>query len=85
MAEQSPIIILDANTHSKIFSPGATIIVSEASDQALFLLSNGARITDTTLPSGLKMPKAPDRYAWIVISNTMAQLLPHNMLCFLSC
>lgn len=54
------------------FPHGSVITVINGNDQAFFSIASHALITGTTLPSGLKMPSAPEGYAWTVTSPSTA-------------
>jgi len=67
--------ILEENTHLRIFPVGSVVMVSNRNDIGLFSLARGADVTNTTLPSGLKMPSAQNGYAWIIVSENTARLV----------
>lgn len=68
-------IILSEDTHSQTFIPGSIIRVTDQHDIKLFLRAQNAMITGATLPSGLKMPSAPEDHVWRVISATTTKLV----------
>lgn len=68
-------ILLEADTHTRLFEPDTIIMVDDANDKALFAIAYHALITSTILPSGLKMPSAPDGYVWKITSRNQATLV----------
>jgi len=71
-------IFLDKDTHTQSFPPNTVITITKPNDIEFFSMASHAIITRAILPSGLKMPSAPENCGWIVTSPSIATLLSLN-------